>query len=134
MFLYKKNQSGFSLLEVLVAFSLFAVSFSILLQIYSKGTSSARLTDEYATAVIIAQSSMARIGIESFPEDGFIEETQGKYQISININEISDDETFDAFTEQATFSKRDILLNVSWDHKGKSHSIQLNTMKLFPTT
>ncbi len=133
MILLKNNQSGFSLLEVLVAFSLFAVSFSILLQIYSKGASSARLSDEYATAVIIAQSSMAHIGIETFPDTGLHEESNGEYQISINIRE-SDDDDGNYFQKEKTFSKPDILLNVSWQHKGKSHSIQMNSMKLFPET
>jgi general secretion pathway protein I len=132
MILDKKNQSGFSLLEVLVAFSLFAVSFSIILQIYSKGTSSARLSHEYATAVILAQSSMANIGIENFPDMGIHEESKGKYLVSINIREINDDDTF--FREEQKISKRDILLNVSWEHKGKPHSIQLNSIKLYPTT
>ncbi len=132
MILLKKNQSGFSLLEVLVAFSLFAVSFSILLQIYSKGTSSARLSDEYATAVIIAQSNMTNIGIETFPDTGLHQESNGIYQISINIREINDEDNF--FDNEKTVTKRDILLDVSWQHKGKSHSIQLNSMKLYPAT
>ncbi len=127
-----KNQQGFSLLEVLVAFSLFAVSFSIILQIYSKGASSARLSDEYATAVIIAQSSMANIGVETFPDTGLHQESDGIYQISINIQEINDENNF--FDIEKTISKKDVSLDVSWQHKGKSHSIQLNSMKLYPAT
>ena len=127
----KNNQGGFSLLEVLVAFSIFAVSFGILLQIYSKGTSSARLSDEYATAVIIAQSSLANIGIVTFPETGLYEESNGKYLLTTSVQEINDDELL---PETQKISKQYILLKVSWRHKGKLHSIQLNTIKLYPVT
>ena len=66
----KIYQDGFSLLEVLVAFSIFAVSFGILLQLYSKGSSSARLADDYARAVIIAQSSLANTTSSSINWNG----------------------------------------------------------------
>ncbi len=129
----KNKQLGFSLLEVLVAFSIFAVSFGILLQIYSKGSSSARLADEYATAVVVAQSSLANIGTVTFPDTGIHEEASGNYHLITTVREIIDDD--DESVAQATkLAKKDILVRVSWQHKGKTHSIQLNTVKLYTTT
>lgn len=55
---------GFTLLEILVAFSIFTVSLGVLFQIFSKGTRAAMLGDEYSQAIIIAQSRLASFGIE----------------------------------------------------------------------
>ncbi len=51
--------SGFTILEVLAAFVLFAVTLATLLQVFSGGLRDAQLADEYARAVMIAQSRLA---------------------------------------------------------------------------
>lgn len=61
----KNNQQGFSLLEILVAFSILAVSLSIVLHIFASGLNSANTTEQYTQAVQIAQSLMAKTGVET---------------------------------------------------------------------
>jgi len=51
--------AGFTLLEVLAAFVVFAVTMAALLQVFSGGLRDAQLADEYARAVMIAQSRLA---------------------------------------------------------------------------
>jgi general secretion pathway protein I len=51
--------SGFTILEVLAAFVVFAVTLAALLQVFSGGLRDAQLADEYARAVMIAQSRLA---------------------------------------------------------------------------
>lgn len=53
-----RHERGFTLLEVLTAFVLFAVTLAALLQIFSGGLRDAQLADEYARAVTIAQSRL----------------------------------------------------------------------------
>jgi general secretion pathway protein I len=53
------SQSGFTILEVLAAFVVFAVTLTALLQVFSGGLRDAQLADEYARAVMIAQSRLA---------------------------------------------------------------------------
>lgn len=50
--------SGFTILEVLAAFVVFAVTLAVLLQLFSGGLRDAQLADEYARAVMIAQSRL----------------------------------------------------------------------------
>ena len=52
------REQGFTLLEVLTAFVLFAVTLAALLQIFSSGLRDAQLADEYARALMIAQSRL----------------------------------------------------------------------------
>jgi general secretion pathway protein I len=53
------SERGFTILEVLAAFVVFAVTLAALLQVFSGGLRDAQLADEYARAVMIAQSRLA---------------------------------------------------------------------------
>lgn len=55
---------GFSLLEILVAFTLLAVAMGVLMQIFSRGVNGASLADRYAKATMYAESKLATVGIE----------------------------------------------------------------------
>jgi len=57
------RQRGFSLLEILIAFSILALSLGILLKIFSAGVNTAGVAEEYAAAVQIAESLMAQTGV-----------------------------------------------------------------------
>lgn len=52
------REAGFTLLEVLAAFVVFAVTLGALLQVFSAGLRDAQLADEYARALMIAQSQL----------------------------------------------------------------------------
>jgi len=125
------KQTGFSLLEVLVAFSIFAVSLGIIFQIYSKGAQAARLSDEYANAVIIAQSRLSNIGVESFPDVGVYEDNNEKYHW---ITRVSSNESNIRLEETHKLIKRDIEIEIYWQSMNKTRSIKLNTSKLFPAS
>lgn len=58
------HSGGFSLLEILVAFTLLALAMSVLMQIFSRGVNSAALADRYARATMYAESKLATVGVE----------------------------------------------------------------------
>ncbi len=126
-----KRQMGFSLLEVLVAFSILAVSLGILFQIYSKGAYSARLADEYANAVIIAQSRLSNVGIESLPDVGIYEDNNEKFHWVTRVKAV---EEVNEWEQRLKLIKREVEVEVSWQSKGGIRSIKLNTLKLFSDT
>ncbi|MBF0218385.1 MAG: prepilin-type N-terminal cleavage/methylation domain-containing protein [Gammaproteobacteria bacterium] len=60
-----RSGAGFSLLEVLVAFTIMALSLGVLLNIITSVTRANMVTSGYSHALIIAESQMAVAGIES---------------------------------------------------------------------
>lgn len=66
----QRRSRGFSLLEVLVAFTLFAVAMGVLMQIFSRGVNGASIADHYAKATMYAESRLAAIGLEESVKEG----------------------------------------------------------------
>jgi general secretion pathway protein I len=123
---------GFTLLEVLVAFSIFTISLGVLFQIFSKGTRAAILGNEYSQAVIIAQSRLANAGIEGELDNGeYSGEENETYRWTTTIRPY---DSSDDLETNFGISRREIEIVVNWNSQGKTHSIKLNTLKLIPTT
>lgn len=121
------NQQGFSLLEILIAFSILAVSLSILLNIFAVGVTTASVAEDYTTAVEIAESLMAKTGIETPLQAGQIEGVQhNKYhwQVLVQPFELAS-EPVDNTTLSAALFK--VSVTVSW---GDGRKIKLVTLKL----
>lgn len=59
------RQRGFSLLEILVAFTILALSLGVLMQIFSGSLRNADVTGDQAQAVALAQSLLASAGVEA---------------------------------------------------------------------
>jgi general secretion pathway protein I len=64
------SEAGFSLLEILVAFSILALSIGVLLNIFSRGLRTAIVSEEYQQAMSIAESQMERAGVEITLSEG----------------------------------------------------------------
>ena len=121
------NNRGFSLIEILAAFSIAAVSLAIIFQIYAKGTTAAILGEEYARAIAIAESRLAQAGIDlSLNDRGANGIEDDKYHWIIQVEEfIPADES--AFTEKLILNN--VRVDVSWENHGKQRSVTLMTLK-----
>ncbi len=72
-------QKGFTLLEVLAAFVVFAVALAALMQVFTGGLRDAQLADEYARAVIMAQSRLAEFTAADPLQETTASGTQGVF-------------------------------------------------------
>jgi len=122
----KKKHQGFSLLEILVAFTIMAVSLTIVLKIFSAGVNTAIVSEDYIIATQIAESLMAKTGIE---EPLIASETSGteddKYQWTVKI------ESSSQFVEDESNTElMDVQVLVQWgNEQGNGRMIELNTIK-----
>lgn len=126
------RQKGFSLLEILVAFSILALSLGVLLNIFSTGLRSAIISDEYIHAVTIAESLLSKAGIESTLEPGEshgIEEDKYSWNILIEpyVDEVID-------LEKGGITPYRITVTVDWKEAQEERSIELNTLRLAKKT
>jgi len=60
-----RRHKGFSLLEILVAFAVMAIALTIVLRIFGSGVNAAVVSEDYMLATQIAESLMARTGVET---------------------------------------------------------------------
>ncbi len=122
------NDKGFSLLEILVAFSILAVSLSILLQIFSTGVNTAIVAEEYTIATQIAESLMAKVGVEEamvVGEKSGVENDKYHWQLLIEDAQRNDQ----VIDQDGMIQMLDIKVNVQWGEGSNARNVELNTLK-----
>ncbi|WP_305910011.1 type II secretion system protein [Methylomarinum sp. Ch1-1] len=119
------RNKGFSLLEILVAFSVMAISLGILLNIFSTGVHTAVIAEEYTVATQIAESLMARTGVETPLVVG---ETSGseaeKYHWRVSIAEIPGLQQ----AESSAAALMEVNVIVQWDDQA-ARRVELHSVK-----
>ena len=129
------KQQGFSLLEILIAFSILALSLGILLKIFSAGVNTAVVAEDYTAAVQIAESLMAKTGVETplqTSRDSGLE--NDKYHWLVEVSPIEfNPENIDTTAITAVLFKVKVI--VSWgDDNANDRQITLTTLKLINKT
>jgi len=119
---------GFTLIEVLVAISVLAISLVVILQLFSGGLNSGRLSDEYTRGVFHAREKMEEILLSDTMEEGITEgefEDGSKWKADIVRMEQREEEVsrlpFDAFT---------IAVEISWGSEGSKKHLKIDTIKV----
>jgi len=118
-------------LEILIAFSIMALSLGILLRIFSGGVNTAMVAEDYNVALQIAESMMAKIGeeipLQPTEVDGVAFD---KYAWAVTVEpfEFNPDNT-DQTAQKARLFK--ITVSIAWgEQQGSERRIDLKTLKL----
>jgi general secretion pathway protein I len=125
------KQKGFSLLEILIAFSILALSLGILLKIFSAGVNNAVVAEDHTAAIQIAESLMAETGVETplqAGQDSGLENE--KYHWLVEVSPFAfNPEKIDTTTITAVLFKVKVI--VSWgDDNTSERQVELTTLKL----
>jgi len=74
------REAGFTIVEVLAAFVVFGLALAGIMQLFTRGLTDAQLADEYARAVMIAQSRLAAFTAVEQVEEKNAEGTEDRYR------------------------------------------------------
>lgn len=120
---------GYTLIEVLVAFTILALTLTVLLRIFSGGLRNVSASSDYAYAVLIAESQLAATGLNSALSPGVAEGTADKrFQWTRTISAYS---PFPGYAASAkSIPAYYISVTVEWPHGNGSRSIDIGTVRL----
>ena len=128
------RRRGFTLLEVLVAFAVLAVALGVAFEIFATGLRGARSADALTRAVLIAESRLARVGVETELTPG---ESEGEtddgtlWRIEIHDQPAEDGDDERVVTPSLPVLL-DIIVTVSWGEGAGRQSFVLRTSRLAP--
>ncbi|MEW6096914.1 MAG: prepilin-type N-terminal cleavage/methylation domain-containing protein [bacterium] len=114
MFLKQKKDVGFTLIEVMVAITIFAVSVIVIINLFSKTIMASSDIRNYTIGLILAQSKMVQIktGMETELE-GIFEEGDVEYKWVVQTNKSE----FEGIEE--------IQLQIFWEGRKEKKNIEL---------
>jgi general secretion pathway protein I len=121
---------GFSLLEVLVAFTILAMLLGALFQVFSAGLHAARSGDRYTRATVIAQSQFAALGVEQALQEGITSgTTDDEYHWRVTVRAYDDDQLPESGLVMQPLA---IDVEVFWEEGGAPRTVTLTSMLLGP--
>ncbi|WP_312318476.1 prepilin-type N-terminal cleavage/methylation domain-containing protein [Stenotrophomonas sp.] len=132
-----KNQRGYSLLEVIVAFALLALALTLLLGSLSGGSRQVHNADLRSRAVLHAQSLLAVTGVETPLQEGRQQGQweDGRYRWELQVSPFVEPRSgaLQASTTVAATGPQlaELSLQVRWGD-GDAEQLQWRTLRLLP--
>ncbi len=124
----KINNDGFSLLEVIVALAIMAIGFVTVSQLFSGSIRSVSLSEQYLKGTTLAHSKIGELEVRNYSVsefDGtFPNEKKYRWELQIKPH------TSSLNNKENKILLSEVILNVLWEDKGKTHNVELNTIKV----
>lgn len=122
-------QQGFSLLEVLVAFSILALSMGVLMQIFSGGLRNVGISGDYARAVALAETQLATAEITPGERSG---EFGDKFHWDLLVQPLEENAQPSSVKMPSSASLMRIAVTVAWrEGNAGTRSITLHSARTF---
>ena len=123
------RQSGYTLIEVLVAFMILALALTVLLRIFSGGLRNVSVSSDYATATLIAESRLASAGIDVPLRPGETSGTEGeRFEWTVSVQ---DYQPWPGYRSAARgLDAYRVTVTVAWPHGDNTRSVGLSTVRL----
>ncbi|MBB1073523.1 prepilin-type N-terminal cleavage/methylation domain-containing protein [Rhodoferax sp. 4810] len=125
---YHRRQTGFSLLEVLIAFAILALSLGVLLQIFSRAMNNTATSGQYSRAVALAEEKLNSVGIDIPLAEGIY---SGEPEQELDwIVHVAPYPLVDWLAEAQTVQVYEVTAVTSWPNPGQPRRVTLRTLRL----
>lgn len=129
----RRGAGGFTLLEVMLAFVIFAISFATVLEIMAGSMRSVRRASEDTEVALLAQSVMDQVGTEIPIEEGqFSGTSMDRYQWQLGIylyEESGDDAGTHELAEMSGVELYQVELDIDWETGRNQRNLRFSTIK-----
>ena len=125
----RRDSDGFTLLEILVALAILAVSVPILMTTLGNGLRRTSSTDLETSASALAQSLLAKVGTEMTLVDGKqAGQFEGGFRWKLQVTPYGDQQDQDAWQLRA----HQVMVQVRWNDGAAERRVALTTLRLAP--
>jgi len=125
----RRQSKGYTLIEVLVAMMILAMSLTVLMRIFSSGLLSMAISSDYAHAVLLAEAQLAAAGSSQVLVPG---ETYGndddKFRWTRTVEEYIPNDLEE--TERLPVAAYRVNVLIEWSHFASTRQVNLSTIKL----
>lgn len=128
----RPQQHGFSLLEVLVAFSILALSLATLFTLFGSGVRSTAVARDYQRALLVAESRLATlqgVAAQQLKAESVQGEAPGGFLWRSEVTPLQQEPT-----GVAGVMLYQLAVEVSWQEGGHTRQIELTTLRLGPVS
>jgi len=127
-----RHRAGYTLIEVLVAMVILALSLTVLLRIFSAGLRNISVSEDYARAILIAEAKLESAGTGHVLAAGSTEGVAGqKYRWTQTI------EAYlpypDSDTINVPLNAYTVTVDVEWPHVDRMRRVSLSGIRLAET-
>lgn len=124
------NQQGFSLLEVLVAFSILSLALAALFTLFGTGVRNTAVARDYQQALVVAEARLAflqGINAQQLPQENAQGVAPGGYAWRSEVTPLEQEEP--AVSGVTLYQ---LAVQVSWQEGGQQRQLGLTTLRLGP--
>ena len=123
------RQTGYTLIEVLVAFMILTLALTVLLRIFSGGLRNVSVSSDYATATLIAESRLAAAGIDIPLTPGETSGTEGeRFEWTVNVQDYLPWPGYRSAARGVDAYR--VTVTVEWPNGDNTRSVGLSTVRL----
>jgi general secretion pathway protein I len=123
------RQTGYTLIEVLVAFMILALALTVLLRIFSGGLRNVSVSSDYATATLIAESRLAAAGIDVPLVPGETSGTEGeRFEWTVSVQDYEPRPGYRSAAKGV--DAYHVTVTVEWPHGDNTRRVGLSTVRL----
>jgi general secretion pathway protein I len=121
------TEGGFTLVEILVAFTIATLLLVALLHSFSSGIANSARSETYNEALILAESTLDSVGTQSPLKAGETTEHAGRFEVRTAVQRDTE-----AAGEGQYVGPYELTVEVSWRDGARRQSVRLRTLRLGP--